>query len=37
MIPAKWHLQGQLLTLIKRPELLGQIHWTVKQKSLSHG
>lgn len=37
MIPTKCHLQGQLLTLIKHPELLGQICWTFKQKSLSHG
>lgn len=36
MIPAECHLQGQLFTLIKCPELLGQICWTVKQKSLSH-
>lgn len=36
MIPAKCHLQGQLFTLIKCPKLLGQICWTVKQKSLSH-
>lgn len=28
MIPPKWHLQRQLLTLIKCPELLGQICWT---------
>ena len=37
MIPAKCHLQGQLLTLIKCPEFMGQICWTVKLKSLSHG
>lgn len=36
MMPAKRHLQGQLFSLIKNPELLGQICWTVKQKSLSH-
>lgn len=35
MIPAECHLQGQLFTLIKCPELLGQICWTVKQKPLS--
>lgn len=34
MISSKCHLQGQLLILIKCPELLGQICWTVKQKSL---
>lgn len=33
--PAKCHLQGQLFTVTKFPEVLGQVCWTVKQKSLS--
>lgn len=37
MVPAKWHLQGQLLTLLMCPEPLGRICWTVKQKPLSRG
>lgn len=36
MIPAKCHLQGQLFTLIKCPELLGQICWTLTQITLSY-